>query len=175
MFHTDERLTVHFEDVTVACYSGRDFIQIMNATGVIDPLTLEWIGSQGTVTWERVGMPDTEMYARLGSYSINLKTPSYTADSVVLYYPALFQEEVLGKLEDKVTLIKNLQSAQYPRFASYKNSYSLRSFYREYTTREDYPLKGQTWLDQAPCVSLLYWKSSAMIHCGSEQNRNGLE
>ena len=31
-------MTVRFEDVTVACYSGRDFIQIMNATGYIDPL-----------------------------------------------------------------------------------------------------------------------------------------
>ena len=127
-FHTDETMTVRFEDVTVACYSGMDFIQIMEATGYIDPLSLQWVGTRGKVTWERVGMPDTEMYAMLGDFRINLKTPTYTADSVVLYYPALFEKEVLGRFEDKVTLVKNLQQTQYPKFASYKNFYRIDDF-----------------------------------------------
>lgn len=38
-FQTGETMTVRFEDVTVACYSGRDFIQIKEASGYIDPLT----------------------------------------------------------------------------------------------------------------------------------------
>ena len=127
-FFTEETMTVRFEDVTVACYSGRDFIQIMEATGYIDPLSLQWVGTRGKVTWERVGMPDTEMYAMLGDFRINLKTPTYTADSVVLYYPALFEKEVLGRFEDKVTLVKNLQQTQYPKFASYKNFYRIDDF-----------------------------------------------
>ncbi|MCK4749624.1 MAG: hypothetical protein KAT15_21365, partial [Bacteroidales bacterium] len=127
-FQADETMTVRFEDVTVACYSGRDFIQIMNATGYIDPLTLEWIGSKGTVAWERVGIPESEMLAFLKYYKINLKTPNYSADSVLLYYPARFEGEVLGRLEDKVTLIKNLESAKYPQFSSYRNSYRIEGF-----------------------------------------------
>ena len=127
-FQTDESMTVQFEDVTVACYSGRDFIQILNATGYIDPFTLEWIGTRGMVTWERTGMPDSEMRANLGNFKINLKTPGYTADSVELYYPALFDGIALGKLEDKVTLIQDLASIRYPIFASYKNSYTIEDF-----------------------------------------------
>lgn len=127
-FHTDETMTVRFEDVTVACYSGRDFIQIMNATGYIDPLTLEWIGNQGKVTWERAGMPESEMYAMLKEFRINLKTPGYTADSVSLYYPALFHGIALGRLEDKVTLIKDLSSIKYPQYTSYKNSYQIDNY-----------------------------------------------
>jgi hypothetical protein len=127
-FETGETMIVRFEDVTVACYSGRDFIQIMNASGYIDPLTLEWVGSTGKVSWERVGIPESEMNAYLGEYRINLKTPSYKADSVRLYYPARFEGEVLGTLEDKVTLIKNIESAQYPQFISYRNSYSIDGF-----------------------------------------------
>ncbi len=127
-FRTEERMTVRFEDVTVACYSGRDFIQIMNATGYIDPLTLEWVGSAGRVNWERAGMPASEMYADLGDYRINLKTPGYTADSVNLYYPALFDGVALGKLEDKVTLITDLASVKFPQFTSYKNSYRIEDF-----------------------------------------------
>ena len=124
-FHTEETMTVRFDNVTVACYSGRDFIQIMNATGYIDPFELRWYGTHGMVTWERAGMPDNKMNAVLGNFQINLKTPGYTADSVKLYYPALFEGTALGKLEDKVTLIKDLSSIVYPKFLSYKNSYKI--------------------------------------------------
>ncbi len=127
-FDTGESMTVLFDDVTVACYSGRDFIQIMNATGYIDPLTLEWIGTEGRVTWERAGMPENEMHAILSEYRINLKTPGYSADSVQLYYPALFEGIALGRLEDKVLLIKDLASIKYPQFLSYKSSYSIEDF-----------------------------------------------
>mgnify|MGYP006281643025 CR=1 FL=1 len=128
-FVTDQQgMRVLFDDVIVACYSGRDFIQIMDASGYIDPFTLEWIGSRGKVTWDRVGIPEDELHAILDHYKINLKTPSYTADSAKLYYPAYFGAEVLGKLEDKVMLIKNLESARYPRFVSYRNEYSIRDF-----------------------------------------------
>ncbi len=127
-FQTDERLTVRFEDVVVACYFDRDFIQIKNASGYIDPFELHWYGSHGLVTWERTGMPDSEMNAVLGEHRINLKTPGYTADSVKLYYPALFEGIALGKLEDKVTLIKDLSSIDYPRFLSYQNSYKVEDF-----------------------------------------------
>lgn len=127
-FFTDETMMILFEDVTVACYSGRDFIQIMNATGYINPFTLEWHGIKGKVTWERAGMPENQMYALLDQFRINLKTPGYSADSVKLYYPALFEGIALGKLEDKVTLIKDLASIKYPQFVSYKNSYEIDDF-----------------------------------------------
>jgi hypothetical protein len=128
-FQNDSRgMTVGFEDVTLACYSGQDFIQIMNASGYIDPLSLEWIGNRGRVTWERVGVPENELHATLGHYRINLKTSGYSADSASLYYPAYFGEEVLGRLEDKVMLIKNFESAKYPQFVSYRNSYRIDNF-----------------------------------------------
>lgn len=127
-FQTDESMRVQFDDVTVACYSGRDFIQILNATGYIDPFTLEWIGTRGKVSWERTGMPESEMHAILGSYKINLKTPGYMADSVELYYPALFEGRAQGKLEDKVTLIQDLASIRYPKFQSFQDNYVIDDY-----------------------------------------------
>lgn len=127
-FHSDEELSVRFEDVTIACYSGRDYIQVMHATGYINPFTLEWFGTEGKVTWERSGMPESEMYALLGDFKINLKTPAYTADSVELYYPALFEGTALGRMEDKVSLIKNLADIKYPQFVSYQSSYRIDDF-----------------------------------------------
>jgi hypothetical protein len=127
-FQTEERMVVRFDHVTIACYSGRDYIQIKDASGYIDPLDLKWIGSHGMVSWERAGMPESEMNAILGSYQINLKTTGYTADSVKLYYPALFEGIALGKLEDKVSLIQDLSSIVFPKFISYKSSYRIDNF-----------------------------------------------
>ncbi len=127
-FHTEERMEVRFENVTVACYSGRDYIQIKDATGYINPLDLKWIGTHGKVSWERTGMPEDEMNAVLGNYEINLKTTGYTADSVKLYYPALFEGIAMGRLEDKVSLIQDLSSIVYPKFLSYKSSYRIDNF-----------------------------------------------
>jgi len=127
-FQTDETMRIFFDDVSLSCYLGGDSIEILNATGCINPLDLEWIGTQGKVTWERVGTPDSEMYAQLGNFKINLKLPAYQADSARLYYPAVFDGIALGKLEDKVAQIKNPASAVYPQFVSYQNSYEINDF-----------------------------------------------
>jgi len=127
-FQTEETMRVIFDDVTIACYSGRDFIQIMDASGYVNPLELYLYGTHGIVTWERAGMPEDELNAVLDNFLINLKTPGYTADSVKLYYPALFEGIALGKLEDKVTLIKDLASIAYPKFTSYKSSYRIDDY-----------------------------------------------
>lgn len=127
-FHTEEVMTVLFDNVTLACYSGKDSILIMNASGYIDPFALECLGTQGQVNWERAGKPEAEIYASLSNFKINLKTPGYTADSVQLYYPAIFEGIALGRLEDRVTQIKNLESIKYPQFTSYKNSYEIDDF-----------------------------------------------
>ena len=127
-FRTNEKLTIDFDDVVVACYFDRDYIQIKNATGYVDPFELQWYGSHGMVTWERTGMPENELNAVMDDFKINLKTPGYTADSVKLFYPALFDGIAVGKLEDKVTLIKDLSSIAYPKFLSYKNSYRIENF-----------------------------------------------
>lgn len=119
--------TVHFifNDVTVTCYLGRDYIQILDASGFFDPLTLTWTGEKGTVTWERTGIPLEELHVQLGQYQIDLKKSGYQADSVIMVYPAYFEGEVLGRMEDKVTQIKDIRQVKYPQFFSYQSSYRI--------------------------------------------------
>lgn len=127
-FQTEETMTVRFDNVTIACYSGMDSIQIKEASGYIDPLSLQSEGSRGKVSWERVGIPEQKMFAYLGEFHINLKTSSYYADSATLYYPGLFKEQVLGRLDDKVTVIKDFSKAKFPQFISYQSSYELKDY-----------------------------------------------
>ncbi|HDR68281.1 MAG TPA: hypothetical protein ENN61_04440, partial [Bacteroidaceae bacterium] len=122
---TDEELLAIFENVTVACYSGRDFIQILNASGCFNPLTLRCTGEKGLVNWERAAIPQEELYIQLGNYQIDLRKSSYQADSAIMRYPAFFEEEVLGRMEDKVTQINDIRQVRYPQFFSYQSSYKI--------------------------------------------------
>ena len=45
-FQTEETMRVIFDDVTIACHSGNDSIQIMDASGYADPLELHLYGTQ---------------------------------------------------------------------------------------------------------------------------------
>ncbi len=127
-FITGDIMRVRIEDATVTCHSGGDSIQILNASGYVDPLMLELQGYQGEVTWERSGIPEQELNVMLGEYTINLKMHGYTADSVRLYYPALISGIALGRIEDKVTVIKNPSQAAFPKYNSYQNSFRLENY-----------------------------------------------
>ena len=124
-FRTDVSMVVQLDDVTVICYAGRDSILLQEATGRVDPLTLKWNGRYGRVTWERAGLPAGEIYAILGDHQIDLKSSGYSADSVNFYYPAFFEGNALGRLEDRVSQFRDPSSARYPKFISYQNSYFL--------------------------------------------------
>jgi hypothetical protein len=124
-FQTEQAMAIQLENVTMVCYAGRDSILIREVSGQVDPLSLQWRGNYGKVTWERTGLPADEIYAILGKHTIDLKTPGYTADSVKFYYPAFFEGIALGRLEDRVSQFKTPSSAKYPQFISYQNSYFL--------------------------------------------------
>jgi len=172
-FETVESLRVVFDDVTIACYSGMDFIQIMNASGYIDPLSLVWVGQGGRVTWDRVGIPEDELYALLTQYNINLKRPEYSCDSAFLYYPAISSERVAGRLEDKVTVIKNLRLAKYPQFISYRSNNRVSDFVPGINFTGGLSLEGGTLVGSAaegqPAMLEIYSQDTLRIRARSDR------
>jgi hypothetical protein len=125
-FRTDKQMWVHMEGVTLTCLAGRDSIQIQEVVGEVDPLTLQWKGAYGKVSWERAGLAADEVYAILGHHVVDLKSSGYTVDSVRFYYPAFFEGIALGRFEDRVSQIKVPSSAKYPQFVSYQDSYFIK-------------------------------------------------
>ena len=126
-FHFRNRgtMTVQMEGVTLKCHAGRDSIQLEEVSGIVDPLSLEWQGSYGKVSWERTGLPPDEIYAILNTHTIDLKTAGYTADSVRFYYPAFFEGIAVGWLEDRVSQFREPSTARFPKFISYQNTYAI--------------------------------------------------
>jgi len=107
------------------------------------------------------------MNAVLGRFQINLKTPGYTADSAKLYYPALFDGIAMGKLEDKVTAVKDISSYVYPRFQSYQNSYRIEDFVPGINYRGGLAIEGANLIGSAvgeePAVMEIFARDTLRI------------
>ncbi|MEY4108366.1 MAG: hypothetical protein RL181_2708 [Bacteroidota bacterium] len=101
--------------------NSRDSILIANTAGTYFPLKNQWRGKGGTVNWERAGL-GPEVNALLGSYSVDTRKNTYSADSASLSYPkVLGSQRMLGKLSDQLVSLEAEAGLNYPRFESYQS------------------------------------------------------
>ncbi len=96
----------------------QDSIVIENTAGVFDPFLKKWVGNNGTITWEKVGLRESQVYAELKSYDVSLTSSNFNTDSVLFNTP-LFNRPILGKLSDKALTSRREEDKNYPQFFSY--------------------------------------------------------
>lgn len=118
-------------NIKLTCIASRDSIQIENTGGLYYPLQQYWIGSRGSVFWERAGFSRDSIYAELGDYSIELKNTGYTADSVFFIHKAYFKQPLLGKFEDKVSSFASKDRVNFPVFESYIQRVQINHLFRD--------------------------------------------
>ena len=111
-----------FSSGSLACLVRNDSACIYNTKGSFYPLTQTWIGKGGKVFWERTGLGREVVYAKLSDYTIDTRSISYTADSVMLYHGGYFKKFLPGKLEDKAMVDIDVANATFPRFTIYKGT-----------------------------------------------------
>lgn len=116
---------VQFSGVTLITYSRNDSALIHNTSGTWLMTENKWVGKGGIVYWERAGMPREWVSAQLGKYAIALKTPEYTADSVMFSHTRYFKEPIMGRMEEKVLNNVTPENASYPRFQGYDKRVKL--------------------------------------------------
>lgn len=130
-FGFDSLPKIEFKALTLTCYSKGDSSVIQNTKGVYYPTERIWYGEGGKVTWERAGYPADSMYAEVGKYRIEVKSPNYEMDDVVFYDLYHFDKPLKGKLEDKVLANITYDKASYPRFDSYDKRLQIKDIAKE--------------------------------------------
>lgn len=106
---------IQFENIILEAVRKDDKIQIEETSGTFYPVSQNWVGKGGKVTWQRFGLE--EVYAELGDYEIEVKKSLYQVKDVTLHYPLYFGEKpVKGRFEDKLT--SGSTTSSYPRFES---------------------------------------------------------
>jgi hypothetical protein len=127
--YLDGKLLLLFRNTDLMCYAFNDSSVIYNTEGIYDPIEFRWAGQGGKVPWNRVGLPENEVYATLGDYRLRTQFSKFDADSVLFYNPKLFPEPQFGKFAENVQYFKDTISASYPRFESYNKRYVLKDIF----------------------------------------------
>lgn len=108
------------QPITLMCLARGDTLQIRHTEGMFSPVNGQWTGNNGMVDWRKAGFSTAEIYAELSNYTIKMRTPGFTADSVRFYNSMLFDDRaIIGKLEDKLIERNKEENATYPKFDSY--------------------------------------------------------
>jgi hypothetical protein len=119
--YVNNRIAIVFKNTELICQADQDKIKIANCAGTYYPDKKMWIGSQGRINWERVGKPETEVYATFSKHQIDMNTGAVNADSALLNYPKISTQKILGKLNDRVSQsvsAEQVKKSAFPKFFS---------------------------------------------------------
>ncbi|HEV7229900.1 MAG TPA: hypothetical protein VGO45_01145, partial [Bacteroidia bacterium] len=121
---------IRFPAINLHGYSKGDSTVIYKTSGVYYPTQGKWVGTGGRVNWKRCGLDESQVYADLKKYTINLKNPSYVADSVTFYNQIYFKgKPLLGRVTEKIVFDATQKNAGFPRFESYSSRYSIKNLF----------------------------------------------
>jgi hypothetical protein len=129
-FSFDKVPYVTFINVDLVCEAKNNKSTIYSAGGIYNVNTNQFLGKGGEVTWERVKLPKNQTYATLSNYKVSFQSPGYRADSVEFHTP-YFITPILGKLNEKVITIRDVESANYPYFSSYEQTLEIKNIFPE--------------------------------------------
>lgn len=130
-FSNDSSFIITFPESDIICYAQRDSTIIYDTRGSYYPVSKIWKGEGGIITWTKAGYPADDVFARAGTYSIDLNTPSFEIDSVIYTNNTYFEEPVYGKLSDRAINITRPENARYPKFETYQKTFVLDDIYED--------------------------------------------
>lgn len=123
------RVVITFKSLDLFCDAELDKIKIRNCSGMYFPDKKQWIGTQGRMNWERVGKPETEVYAEFKRHKINFNSGTFTVDSTLLTYPKISSSKILGQLNERISQSaspEQVKNSGFPKFTSYEPTIEIK-------------------------------------------------
>jgi hypothetical protein len=113
------------KDADLVISANSDSVTISKTSGAVVPLTGHFVGYGGQYNWQVNGNPVT---AELTSYDFELSRAEFTAEPVMLTYPAVLEAPVKGALSYKSVKKKpGATDSGYPRFISITNDARVKN------------------------------------------------
>ena len=139
---SDSDFVVEIENGSIVCASRQDSIVVKQTNGVFRKNEMTFSGKGGVTTWQRFKLDEDRVFAKLSSYSIDLKTVDVSADSALLYNKNLFDEPLLGCFNDKSFANRQNAKDRYPSFVSYKDGCDVTDMFRDIVLRGVFGMRG---------------------------------
>ena len=111
---------------TLSLASQKDESLIKQTQGSFYLDDSRWEGSGGRADWSRFNISPEKAYVILPEhYTLNLSHSEYAIDSVIFNDKQYFQEDILGRYEDKVLVNAPNEKTMFPRVRSYRSDYVI--------------------------------------------------
>ncbi len=156
------------ENFDLICTKKDRLIDIEGTSGEFYPIQSEWKGKGGKVSWERNEMDD--VYAELGTYTIDVKKGYYKSEQATLHYPKMFNSPIEGAFEDKILIVKN---PTYPRFNSKTKRLKIDDLGKGVKYQGGFKLEGSSIYgvgtkDQKASIKIFNDKNELALDCRSD-------
>lgn len=145
-FDYDSLPKVVFPKMDLYCVAKNDTSRIYGTKGSFYPTIGKWRGKGGRVLWNRAGVPESQSYADLSKYSIELKSSKFKADSVKYLNKKYFDDLIEGSLEDKILANVDTSNATYPRFYSYSGKVEIKELEDSLDYEGGFMIKGRKFI-----------------------------
>lgn len=149
-----------------------DSLVVYKTNGTYDPVLKKWEGDGGTVTWEKVGLPKNETFAKLIKYNVSCKTSNLSADSVALT-TKYFAKPILGTLSDRAFIVNREADKIYPQFLSYEKRLRIKNIKENVDYDGGFSMQGASFVGMGtpkdPAKILIYRNSEVFIKASAQQ------
>lgn len=165
-FIVDKSLKIKFNKTNLTCKIKKDSINIFETEGYYYPISHEWIGKNGYVTWERAGYNADSVNAVFTKYKINFSKSGYSVDSAIFVNKLYFNQALIGKFSDQVVHVMSVDRAIYPEFNSYQKRFKIKNIYPDIDFDGGFSMKGSNLLgsgDEDNDASLFIYKNDTII------------
>ena len=133
-----------FTDINLFCSSDGSIITTFATNGSYFPFSYSLIGNGGTMDWSEQGLSSDSIYVKLKNYSLDVRTTTLQADSVLLVNKSMFSFELEGTFVNKIT--RGKQAENYPKFVSYSKDIVIKDIYPQVDYKGGYKLQGTTFI-----------------------------
>ena len=151
------------QPIDLTCVARQDTMRLTQTSGVFYPIIGLWRGKGGIVDWRNSGFSVSEVYAELSDYSIDLKKPSFSADSVLFYNLMVFDDKpIIGSLENKLVEKNKNSKITYPKFDSYNKKIILSDLIEDVDFEGGYSLYGNRFVSRGKdgqLASLIFYRN----------------
>lgn len=158
-------------------YKIIDSIVVKNTSGTLYPMKEEFLGNGGVVTWEKVGLDASKIFAEvITPYKVNTTTSRVTMDTVLMKTPQ-FSTKVKGTLSDVAYNINREADKSNPKFRSFEKNLTIKDFDQGIDYKGGFKYEGADFIGSGvgntPAKLIIYKKEKPFIDVYSDIIING--
>ena len=137
----NDTVLVAFKEGDLIGQTKKDSVIIRKTKGIYNPAIYEWSGNNGKVDWQKVGLPNSDVYAVFDNYTVDIKKGEYTIEDATFTYKGFLQNDLKGTLKERLKTSVT-DKFLYPQFNSYEKTVKLDNLAEQVKYEGGFSLQG---------------------------------